>query len=154
MGYVAEIEEVPNGTAHGDACTNNLLVRADSPDLILIDFGFWSTQPLGFDLGQLLIGDVQIGRRSAACLAEVENACFPAYIDGLRAEGCDVSDDIVRRGHALQMLIYAGLSAVPFDDLHSAPTPELHRVCAERALMAKFVLDLVDATDPARAADR
>lgn len=91
MEFLAEIEQVPAGTAHGDACTNNLLVRVDGTDLVLIDFGFWSTQPLGFDLGQLLIGDVQIGRRAAASLGEVENACLPAYVDGLRAEGCDLS---------------------------------------------------------------
>ena len=39
-------------------CTNNLLVQRDSEDLVLIDYGFWSTQPLGFDLSQLLLGDV------------------------------------------------------------------------------------------------
>ena len=42
---VAELEALPHGTAHGDACTRNLLVAADRPDLMLIDFGFWGPQP-------------------------------------------------------------------------------------------------------------
>jgi hypothetical protein len=146
--YLAEIEQVPLGTAHGDACTNNLLGRPDSDDLVLIDYGFWSTQPLGFDLTQLLVGDVQIGRRPATCLWAVERACTPAYIDGLRAEGCDVDAGLVRRSHALLMLIFSGLSAIPIEHLDTALTPELHRITGERAAMARFTLDLVDATAP------
>ena len=38
---VDELEALPYGTAHGDACTRNLLVAADRPELVLIDFGFW-----------------------------------------------------------------------------------------------------------------
>jgi hypothetical protein len=145
--FLEEIERMPLGTAHGDACTNNLLVQPDSDDLVLIDYGFWTTQPLGFDLSQLLIGDVQIGRRPASCLWPVEQACTPAYIEGLQDEGCDVDPAVVRRSHALLMLIYAGLSAIPFEHLESEPTPELHRIAAERAAAARFMLDLVDATE-------
>jgi hypothetical protein len=145
--FVAELETVPNGAAHGDACTNNLLVPADSDDLVLIDFGFWSVQPYGFDLAQLLLGDVQLGRRPAAELPAVEAACLPAYVRGLRDEGCDLDAGVVRRAHALQMLIFSGLSAIPFEHLGQEPTPELHRIAGERAAAARFMLDLVDATE-------
>jgi hypothetical protein len=145
-GYLAEIEQLPLGTAHGDACTNNLLAQRDSADLMLIDYGFWTTQPIGFDLGQLIIGDVQIGRRPASCLWRVEEACTPAYIEGLRDEGSDVPAERVRRAHALLMLIYSGLSALPIEHLDAMPTPELHRIAAERSAAARFILDLVDAT--------
>jgi phosphotransferase family enzyme len=148
--FLEEIERVPLGTAHGDACTNNLLVQAGSDDLVLIDYGFWTTQPLGFDLGQLLVGDVQIGRRPASCLWSVENACTPAYVEGLRDEGCDVPSAVVRRGHALMMLLYTGLSALPIEDLPLEPTPERRRIAAERAAMARFILDLVDSTESAK----
>lgn len=146
--YLDEVERVPLGTAHGDACTNNLLVQADSADLVLIDYGFWTTQQLGFDLGQLLVGDVQLGRRAASCLHPVESACLPAYVEGLRDEGCEVPSAVIQRAHALMMLLYAGLSALPFEHLPHQPTPELHRVAAERAAMARFILDQVDATVP------
>ncbi len=144
--YLEEIERVPLGTAHGDACTNNLLVQRDSPDLVLIDYGFWTTQPLGFDLSQLLMGDVQIGRRPAASLPGLEAACLPAYVRGLRAEGCDVDPAVVARAHALLMLLYTGLSAFPLEHLEAEPTPALLRIATERADAARFILDLVDAT--------
>jgi hypothetical protein len=35
---------------------------------------------------------------------------------------------------------------VPLDDLGAAPTPELQRRACERARLATFLLDLVDAT--------
>ena len=44
------------------------------------------------------------------------------------------------------MLIFAGLTAIPFEHLEREPTPELHRIARERAASARFILDLVDAT--------
>ncbi len=146
--YVDELERVPLGTSHGDACTNNILVRGEPDDLVLIDFGFWAEQPLGFDLGQLLIGDVQLGRRSADDLPEVESACLPAYVDGLRDEGDSTPAAVVQRAHALQMLIYTGLSAIPVEMLAAPPTPEVMRIAGERANATRFILDLVDGTVP------
>jgi hypothetical protein len=145
--FLAELEGVPNGTAHGDACTNNLLVQRDSDDLVLIDYSFWTVQPVGFDLGQLLLGDVQLGRRPASGLADAEAVCLPAYVEGLSDEGCAVPASVVRRAHALQMLIFSGLSAFPLEHLGAIPTAELHRLASERAALATFILDLVDATE-------
>ena len=165
--HVEWLETVPDGTAHGDACTNNLLVQAGSDDLVLIDFGFWSTQPIGFDLGQLLLGDVQSGRRPAATLPAVEQGCLPAYVDGLRDEGCDLPLDVVRRAHALQMLIFTGFSSFMLEGLLEQPgrdgrdgggdegkaaAPDLLEQAAERARIAEFVLDLVDETEAVAAA--
>ena len=132
--------------SHGDACPNNLLARVGTDDFVLIDYGFWGPGPVGFDLSQLLVGDVQLGRRSSDDLAQVEDAIFAGYMDGLRDEGCGIPDDVVRRAHALQLLIFTGLSALPFDLLDAEPTPELHRVAGHRAAIARFSLDLVDAT--------
>ena len=137
---------MPTGTSHGDACTRNLLVRPDSDDLTLIDFGFWGEAPLGFDLTQLLLAGVQMGERSAHDLDELERRCLPAYIRGLRAEGCEVDEAVVRRAHALVMLVFCGYSAVPFEQLGQPPTPDLARISRERAQSANFILDLVEAT--------
>lgn len=143
---VDELEALPSGTFHGDACSRNLLVERGSTDLVLIDFGFWGRGPLGFDLAQLLIGEVQMGERSADHLPELEKVCLPAYVEGLRAEGCDVPLDVVQRAHALQMLVFAGFSALPLEHLDKAPTDELRRIARERAESLRFILDLVDAT--------
>jgi hypothetical protein len=144
--YVEDLMSVPQGVGHGDACTNNILVQRNSDELVLIDYGFWGTRPLGYDLGQLLLGDVQLGRRPASGLAHLESACTPAYVRGLRDERCEVGIDVVQRAHALQMLIFSGVTSIPFEHLDCPPTPELHRIAAERAASARFMLDLVDST--------
>jgi hypothetical protein len=61
-------------------------------------------------------------------------------------EGNDVPEDVIRRAHALQLLIFTGLSCIPFEHFEAAPTTELHRIAAERAAIARFSLDLLDST--------
>ena len=144
---VAELEGLPHGTAHGDACTRNLLVAADRPELVLIDFGFWGPAPLGFDLGQLVTGEVQLGERPAAALPGDEQECLAAYVAGLRAEGCDVDVAAVERGHALGMLLFTALPSLPFELLDAPPTPTAIETSRQRAAAARFVLDLVGTTN-------
>ena len=143
---VDELEALPHGTAHGDACTRNLLVAADRRELVLIDFGFWGPQPLGFDLGQLLIGEVQLGERPAAALPDDERECLAAYVAGLRAEGCAADVAPVERGLALGMLLFAALPSLPFELLDDPPTLAAVEIARQRADAARFVLDLVEAT--------
>lgn len=145
---VAELADLPLVTIHGDACPNNLLVAADADGFVLIDYGFFGEGPVGFDLGQLLVGDIQIGRQAASTLPTVEDAVLPSYVEGLRAEGLELPLDVVRRAHALHLMLFTGLSTPPFEHLGADPTPALHRVAAERAAIARFSLDLLDATEP------
>jgi hypothetical protein len=141
-----ELCALPRSTIHGDACPNNLLTPAGAEGFVLIDYGFWNLGPIGYDLSQLLVGDVQVGRRPADDLREVEETIVPAYVAGLRAEGCEVPESVVRRAHALQLMIFTGLSTLPFEHLHRPPTPELHALARERAAIARFSLDLLDET--------
>ncbi len=143
---VEELSSFPMTTSHGDACPNNLLTATGVDGFVLIDYGFWTLQPVGFDLAQLLVGDVQVGRRVADTLHEVEDAILPSYAAGLGDEGFEASESDVRRAHALQLLIFTGLSTIPVEHFELPPTPELHRLAAERAALARFSLDLVDAT--------
>jgi len=145
--FVDELEAAPTAVAHGDACPNNLLRTVGSDDITLIDYGFWSLQCVGFDLGQLLVGDVQIGRRPAATLPELEAACLPAYVDGLRAEGHEVDAATVARAHALHLMVFSGLST----PLTGPPAPgagadDLAHEARERAAISRFCLDLVATT--------
>jgi hypothetical protein len=109
----------------------------------------WCRAPLGFDLSQLLLGEVQVGERPAAELPELHERCLAAYVAGVRDEGCDVPFEQVRRVQALLMLLFAGLSAVPVEVLYGLPAPGAADVVRERAAAATFVLDLVDATSGA-----
>ena len=143
---VQELADLPLGTIHGDACPNNLLVTTDDDGFVLIDYAFFAEGPIGFDLGQLLVGDVQIGHRPACTLQAIEDTIVPAYVQGLHAEGCTIPLDVVRRAHALQLMVFTGLSTLPFEHLAIPPTATLHHIAADRASIARFSLDLLDQT--------
>lgn len=142
----AEGDALPRLLSHGDACPNNLLAGADPDGFVLIDFGFWGGAPVGFDLSQLLVGEVQLGRRGTEDLAELDEALVAAYVAGLRAEGCDVPEQQVRRAHALCLLLMTGLSAVPSDMLDGPVDEHTLRVAADRAVLSRYALDLEVAT--------
>ena len=144
--YGLELAGTIQTSAHGDACPGNLMAGPDPDSFVLIDFGLWHPQAVGYDLGQLVGGDVQLGKQPAALLAQTDEACLSAYVEGMAAEGLEVDVDVVRRAHALQLLLFVGLTAVPFEQLEGPPSPELERLVAERAALATFSLDLVDAT--------
>ncbi|HUR23625.1 MAG TPA: phosphotransferase [Acidimicrobiales bacterium] len=142
----AEADALPSLVSHGDACPNNLLPGEHSDEFVMIDFGFWGSAPVGFDLTQLLVGEVQLGRRSAHDLADLDEAIVAAYVEGLGAEGCTVPERQVRRAHALCLLLMTGLSTAPFDLFDAPITSEVQRTAADRAAVARYALDLVDAT--------
>lgn len=144
--YGEELGALPLLTAHGDSSPNNLLPDVATDSFVLVDYGFWNSAPVGFDLSQLIVGDVQIGHRSAALLAETEAVCVPAYTEGLRAEGSDLDEHTVLRGHALKLLLFTGLSSVPLEHLDADPTPGLVALVEDRARIALHSLDLVEAT--------
>jgi hypothetical protein len=145
VDLAAEGDALPRLTSHGDACPNNLLA-GPGDDIVLIDFGFWGAAPVGFDLQTLLVGDVQIGKRSASTLAEVDEAIIPAYVEGLRAEGCDIPEPVVRRAHAIRSLLMTGISTVPVDQFDRPMSDTVQRIAADRALIARYCLDRLDAT--------
>lgn len=134
-----ELDELPVTTAHGDACTRNLLVTDTDDEFTLIDFGFWGEAPIGFDLGQLLLGEVQLGERPADTLARLQDACLPAYVQGLRAEGNRTAGTRVHRSHAILMTIFHGLSAIPLEHRDAEPTEKLRQLFHQRAAAARFI---------------
>jgi hypothetical protein len=142
--YVEEVLTLPHLAAHNDACPNNLLTTSDD-GFTLIDYGFFGPMPAGADLSQLLIGDVQIGKRRAGDLAARDDAHLAEYGRGLRDEGCEVPEADVRRAHALHMLIMSGLST-PTELLGRPPSPALEAQIADRAAIARFCLDRVQTT--------
>ena len=142
-----ELLTYPVLTSHGDACPNNLLVT-DDDGFVLIDFGFWMPQPLGFDLGQLLVGELQMGRMRAEDLAAVDATIVAAYAEGVRDECVAVTDGDLRRAHALHLALFNGLSALPLEHLSEDPTPALATIFAERAGLAEFSLQLLEPAGP------
>ncbi len=143
-----ELDDAPAATAHGDACTANLLAAGDRDALVMVDLGFCGKAPLGTDLGQLILGEAQTGQRSAADLATLEAACLPAYVAGIHAEGGTASLARVRRTHAALLAVFSALPSVPIEHLDDEPAPRLRRLFRGRAAIARFALDLLDDTRP------
>ena len=133
--------------SHGDACPNNLLRREGDPGFTLIDYGFWRPQPVGFDLCQLLVGDIQIGRQDVGDLPERAEACLAAYVAGLADEGLEVPVEQVRRGHAVSLMLFNGLPSLPTEVLEDEATFD-HWV-RQRAGIARYALDVLARTESA-----
>lgn len=133
--------------SHGDACPNNLLRRAGDPGFTLIDFGFWRPQPVGFDLAQLLVGDIQIGQQDADDLPERAAACVASYAAGLADEGLDVSLQEVRRAHAVSLMLFNGLPSLPLERLDDPDEAALDHWSRQRAAIARYALDVLELTD-------
>lgn len=112
----------------------------------MIDYGFFMPQPVGYDLTQLLVGELQLGRGSAEGVADRDADYVAAYTRGLADEGLVVDEAVVHRAHALQMLIFCGLSCLPIELLDQPPSDELSRIARVRADLATYCLDLVDST--------
>jgi hypothetical protein len=156
-----EFAALPHRTSHGDACPNNLLRHPDDSGFTLIDFGFWRRQPIGFDLSQLLVGDIQIGRRDADDLPDLAEACLEAYAEGLEAEGLDVPDAVLRRGHAVSLMLFNGLPSLPLEllaeacgleaqgELTDARLEAMHHWSLQRSRIARYALDVLARTDRA-----
>lgn len=116
---VAEIETLPLLTAHGDGCANNLLLTAEA--VVAIDWAFFARLPLGFDLSQLVVSDIDLGRSPASSLAHRQAVALPAYAEGLAAEGVPVGPDVLLRAHRVQAALTDAVSAVPLERLGEDP---------------------------------
>jgi hypothetical protein len=141
-----ELDDAPAATAHGDACTSNLMVASDRDALVMVDLGFCGQAPVGTDLGQLIVGEVQVGQRDPADLAGLEATCLSAYVAGIQAEGGTASLAQVRRTHAALLAVFSALPSVPIEHLDDEPTPRLRRLFRGRAAIANFALDLLNDT--------
>ncbi len=148
-------------TSHGDACPNNLLRREGDAGFTLIDFGFWRPQPVGFDLSQLLVGDIQVGRQDVGDLPTRAAACVEAYAAGLADEGLEVPLEEVRRGHAVSLMLFNGLPSLPLEMLQEEVAlaaqdgvdddfrTRLDHWTRQRAGIARYALDVLARTEQA-----
>lgn len=147
-----ELVLLPTFPAHGDASPQNLLIEniptePDGPTgFVVIDWGMYGGACAGFDLGQLLSGWVNEGAMRGSELYRLEPLCLTAYCDGLAESGAAIAESVVRRGHALSMALFTGLSVVASQRLGEADSDSLRVFMAGRLEMAQFVLDLLAET--------
>lgn len=137
------LDQLPHVLAHGDACPQNLLSDSLRDDgFVAIDWGFANLAPLGYDLGQLLVGLAENGDLEAADLPRIHDAILPAYIDGLLDERVDPSPAEVWRGFIGSLLLRSAFTALPLDRLRR-PTDDGDAVIfMKRARYARHLLGM------------
>lgn len=142
------LDELPQTYAHGDASPQNLLLPAAEPGtIVVIDWGFGTLLPVGFDLGQLLVGLAHAGQSDPAAIPAIDAEIFPAYLAGLAAEGYEADPAQVRAGYLGSLAARSALCAIPFEALRSAPPGQpAVAMLAERMKLTRAMLDIAAPT--------
>ena len=144
------LADLPQTHAHGDASPQNLLRPAgEAGALVVIDWGFGDLLPIGFDLGQLLVGLAHAGETDPDELPAIDAAIMPRYLDGLADEGYDVHPGLVRTGYLGGLAVRSALCALPLE-LLSEPvqTDEMVAVLATRLRLTRVMVDLAREVEP------
>jgi hypothetical protein len=138
------LDRLPQTHAHGDASPQNLLLPAGEPGtVVVIDWGFGTLLPIGFDLGQLLIGLAHAGATDPDDLASIDTVIFGGYLEGLAAEGYSAEPADVRRGYLGGMAARSALAALPLELLSSAAvTDEAHAHVVQRVRLSRVLVDM------------
>jgi len=101
---LAIAESAPLTVAHWDFWPANLYVHGDGArderDVVAIDWSQVGISGITHDLDQLTLDTVWMHMRPDESLDVLEAHVLPAYVDGLRAAGCDVDGLSVRRCYA------------------------------------------------------
>jgi hypothetical protein len=143
------LDDLPQTYAHGDASPQNLLLPADEPGtIVVIDWGFGTLLPVGFDLGQLLVGLAQAGRTDPAAIPAIDAEIFPAYLAGLAAEDYKVDPAQARAGYLGSLAARSALCAIPFEALENAvPDEQTTAMFAGRMKLTRQMLELAAETN-------
>jgi hypothetical protein len=137
------LDALPQAMPHGDASPQNLLVPRDEPGtFVSIDISFQCPHPVGFDLGQLLIGLVHAGLMPASALPETYDAILRSFWNGYRHHGGTASLDETAQGCILSLILRAGFTSLPVE-LLGTPDPGRATVFRERTALTRFLIDLV-----------
>jgi hypothetical protein len=145
-GMLDRLDGYVQAIPHGDASPQNLLVPVDAPEtFVVIDPSFRSPHPLGFDLGQLLIGLTHAGLVQAAMLPDIAERIVPAYLAGLAMEGVTGLDDEVRDGFVTSVMLRSGFDGLLLETIGSE-VDGARQAFDERLAMTRFLVDQYAAT--------
>jgi hypothetical protein len=111
------LDQIPQTFCHLDAIAPNMVAREDAT--VLVDWGFAGWGAVGQEAGQAAVGSVGFWRFDADHLAELGEACFDAYLAGLREAGWAGDVRLARLGFCLDAALRHGVFpfalAVPDD---------------------------------------
>ncbi|GAA0376554.1 hypothetical protein Acor_31540 [Acrocarpospora corrugata] len=132
---LAGLDRLPFTRCHGDASPANLLVPMDgSAEFVAIDWSWGCPTGIGFDLGQLLVGQSHDGVTEPEDLPAIHETILTAYSDAI---GTDASF-----GYIGALLVRSLFTAIPVERLGEDPTPELADLFRKRIGLARFAVEL------------
>ena len=106
-------------------------------------YSFGTLLPVGFDLGQLLVGLAHARDTDLSQLPAIDAEIFPAYLDGLASEDYKADPAHVRTGYIGSLAARSALCAIPAEQLSSAePTDDTVALFARRIRLTRLMLDL------------
>ena len=137
------LERLPQAMMHGDACPQNLLVPADDPDsLVAVDWSYGGLVPVGYDLGQLLIGHAHTGVLDVAELPALADVIVDAYTAGMAWEGLAVEAADVRHGFQAAMVLRSAFMSLPVERLGEPVTDYLDALAGARVRLTRYLVEV------------
>lgn len=139
---LGQLESVPHGLAHGDATPDNMLEPPDE-STVAIDWSYGHTGAIGSDLAQLLIGRVERGGQHPDELRAILATIRPAFLEGLRSEGCATTEGDVDLALQTHVAVRSVFSAMDLDHRPDLSADDRTELLSRRAAMARFCLDMI-----------
>jgi hypothetical protein len=141
-----QLERLSQTFVHGDASPQNLLIPAADRSLrVAIDWGgFCTLLPVGFDLGQLLIGLAHAGELEVSELPALQDAVLEAFRSGLAAENFDVPPDEVRFGFLGSLVCRSGLGALPLDPPNQVAPSLTDTELTQRIQLTRYLVNIAN----------
>ncbi len=107
---------LPQVFSHCDTGRRNLFFRVNSEgveEIVGIDWAWCGIAPIGWDLMMLLANDALLYEMEPEELPGVEQASFPAYLEGLRSAGWQGDSRLVRLGYCVSATLCPLLPIIP-----------------------------------------
>jgi hypothetical protein len=99
-GLLGRLDSMPQTFCHQDAFGRNLFNCGER--VVAIDWGYAGIAPLGAELAPL-VGAAHLTKFPGRQLADLDRACFSAYLEGLRQAGHKPDPRQVRQAYTLTM---------------------------------------------------
>jgi len=132
------LAQLPATLCHHDASQANLFLRAH-PDrgleTVAIDWEAVGYGVLGADLASLVVGTIRRGRFAAARAAELGQAAFEAYVDGLQRSSPGGDRSSARVGYAAAVALRWSIVVATLRAIAEA------RAVPQMIALSRFVLD-------------
>ena len=96
-----KLDGLPLTFCHQDAFDRNLFLCHGQT--VAIDWGYAGIAPVGSELAPLIAGAIGFGTFPSSWAQELDQACFTAYLDGLRQAGYQADVRQVRLGFTLTL---------------------------------------------------